>query len=171
MNHLGQKVKGFTLVELIAVIVILGIVSVVALGRFENMSEEAHSAVASGVMAEFSSVAMTSVYNYSIENDADPTTVELRPGVTLPVNAQGWAGSPYNAAACLNLWQALLTSSQPMNSWGTVPLTTPADGWEYFGNGTLCLYLYKPDVTPFRIIIYFPDTGAAGSGRIFGFNI
>ena len=85
--------KGFSLVELITVIVILAIVGTVAIGKFENLSESAHNAA------------------------------------------------------------------------------TTADGWEYLGTGTLCAYLYKPDVTPFRIIVYLPDSGVAGTGRIWGINI
>ncbi len=96
MRHLHHKSKGFSLVELITVIVILGIVGTVALGKFEDLSEDAHTAAARATLGEFSSIGMTTVFNYAIERDADPTTVEVRPGVTLPVNAQGWAGSPYN---------------------------------------------------------------------------
>ena len=171
MRYLGEKSKGFSLIELVTVVVVLGIVGTVALGKFEDLSEDAHNAAARGTLAEFSSIGMQTLYNYKIERDADPTTVEIRPGVTLPVNPQGWAGSPFNNAACLNLWQTLMTSSEPMNPWGTVPFATTADGWEYLGTGAVCAYLYKPDVTPFRLIIYFPDNGLATSGRIYGFNI
>ena len=154
MNRLQVKSKGFTLIELVTVILILGILGVVALGKFEDVSEDAHNAAARGTIAEFTSVAMTTYYNYKIERDADPTTVEVRPGVTIPVNAQGWPGSPYDGPACLNLWQTIMTSSEPMNPLGTVPIPTPADGWEYWGNGAICLYFYKPDTTPLKAIIY-----------------
>jgi len=171
LKRLQDKSKGFTLIELITVIVILGILGVVALGKFQDLSEDAHTAVARATLGEFSSIGMTTFYNYRIERDADPTTVEVRPGVTLPVNAQGWAGSPFTNAACLNLWQTLMVSSEPMNPWGTVPFGTSADGWEYLGTGAVCAYLYKPDVTPFKLIIYFPDNGTPTSGRIYGFGI
>lgn len=159
MNRLQAKSKGFTLVELVTVIVILGILGVVALGKFEDLSEDAHTAVARKGMVEFQRITRTTFFNYKIERDADPTTVEVRPGVTIPVNAQGWPGSPYNAADCLNLWQVQMTSSEPMNPLGTVPIPTTAPGWEYFGNGAVCLYLYKPDTTPLRWILYIPATG------------
>ena len=146
---------------------ILGIVGTVALGKFQDLSEEAHTAAARATLGEFSSVAMMAVYNYKMERDADPTTVEVRPGVTLPVNAQGWAGNPFNPPDCLNLWQTLITSSEPMNLWGTVLFATPADGWEYLAVTNIgCLYFYKPDVTPPRYIIY-----NAAAQTIFGFNI
>lgn len=169
MRQLYTHSKGFSLIELITVIVILGVVGAVALGKFENMSEDAHNAVARKVLAEFASIGMTTVYNYAIERDADPTTVEVRPGVTLPVNARGWAGSPFDDPDCLNLWQTIMTDSGPMNPWGTVPSGTTADGWEYDGfPGFGCIYAYKPDVTPVKWIIYFSDIGTPVSGRIWG---
>lgn len=50
MKRLQAKSKGFTLVELVTVIVILGILGVVALGKFENLSEDAYIAVACGTL-------------------------------------------------------------------------------------------------------------------------
>jgi len=46
MNRLQAKSKGITLIELVTVIVILGILGVVALGKFEDLSEDAHTEMA-----------------------------------------------------------------------------------------------------------------------------
>ncbi len=49
--------SGFTLIELVVVIVLLGILGVTALGKFQNLSAEAANAAAQGLASELSSAA------------------------------------------------------------------------------------------------------------------
>ena len=49
--------SGFTLIELVVVIVLLGILGVTALGKFENLSANAADAAEQGIASELSSAA------------------------------------------------------------------------------------------------------------------
>ena len=66
--------KGFTLVELIVVIVLLGILGVTALGKFEDLSGDAQTAANSGIAAELSSAAAIN-YAASVLPSGGGTTI------------------------------------------------------------------------------------------------
>jgi prepilin-type N-terminal cleavage/methylation domain-containing protein len=51
----GNKQQGFTIIELVVVILLLGILTATALPRFMNLSTEAHNGVISGVEGSFRS--------------------------------------------------------------------------------------------------------------------
>ena len=64
--------KGFTLIELVAVIVILGALAVVALPRFVDLQDEAERAAAEGVAGALSAASATNYAAFLADGDFEP---------------------------------------------------------------------------------------------------
>lgn len=174
-----KQQKGFTLIELVVVIVILGVLAAVALPRFMNATEDAHTAavqgtggaLAAGVALVRSQWELNRVKGVNSQDpDSNPNTNVTGFGADdLDVNDSGWpvatdgaslATAP-TAEQCRQVWVAVMQGSAPSVALAVAGPATERD-YDVSVSGGSCTYAYRLDGrTPSsRTIVYNTATGA-----------
>ena len=157
------KSAGFTLIELVTVIVILGILAVFALPRFANVTDQAHDASVEGVKGAMAS-AMAIVHAQWVAN-GQPTADPQRDNIVgfgrgdVDVSSNGWptgtSGSnnpSMDAIRCMEVWYGVLQAGAPtVDTSGNVDYRVAAPAGD-------CIFTYDRDNSGSRII-YDADTG------------
>lgn len=180
--------KGFTLIELVTVIVILGIISATALPRFINLTDDAHKAVVDGLYGSFRS-AVSMYHNCWIvrgqaghqvdlscfgDGDVDSTVTGYPLGVDTATH--GNSGTTLTGGYCLELWGALLQGDDFQLAFHANASFNSSNDIIYWYSGgpiananTYCYYNYIAD-NPNKgnenwQIRYYPGTGEVTLGR------
>ncbi len=156
--------KGFTLIELVVVMVILGVLAATALPKFMNVGGKAHeTAVAATGGAFGTAVAMVKAqWVVNGTPGADTSGVDGFGNEDITTNTDGWPEEPLpggttldNAGDCKDLWEALMQNPPSVATSGTPDYTATFTGAA--GATAKCTYTYRDDTS--KSIAYTPVNG------------
>lgn len=176
-----KREQGFTIIELVVVIILLGIMAATALPRFMDVTDEAHDSVVSGVLGGMQSGLALYRAQWVAEGQ-DPEGTQIADFGNLRVNS---AGYPYgivdntadghdiaNDVDCAAVFNNILQAGAPS-------ITAVADAASVAGTGTDfathenagdCLYYYLAEgntaTTTVDTLSYDSDTGQITQGSV-----
>ncbi len=138
------KVKGYTLIELVVVIVLLGVLAAVAIPRYFHLTGKARTAVVSSTGGAFSAGLNVAKAQWELSKDTD---------VVVDINGDGRSGTKFNKEGY----------PVGISGDGISPLSEIKDGG-VSGNDTCSQILHNIVKTSGVSIIPANETGACDSG-------
>ena len=124
--------RGFTIIELVVVIAILGILAAVAMPKFASLEAKARTAAFDGVKGGFTAAIQIAHSKWLGDGSVANQSVTLE-GATICMNASGWptldpnnaCTGPPDQGTADGLYAALMTGSRPTKF--TTGITAPTN--------------------------------------------
>jgi MSHA pilin protein MshB len=153
--------RGFTLIELVCVLVVLGVLGAVAIPRFTELRTGAHQVAVSGTAAAFGSAVQLAYLACVLHKWAGQDNLPGYAGGNVdfntacyPTDTTGNANTiGNNATRCMRVWNAILAAAPT--------ITTAAQGADYRATASneVCTYRYLLDTTTARQFTYDSRNG------------
>lgn len=154
-----RRGQGFTIIELVVVIVIIGILAATALPRFVDMTGDAQSAAVEAVGGAFASGINLAHASWIAQGaTAAVNSAPLEGGITVGLNDTGW---PENARP--NGGNGTVTVNECIVIWNTILSSPPSiarnanQEWQASVASPVCTYTYTASAG--RSIAYDTSTG------------
>lgn len=154
-----QQLQGFTLIELVIVIVLVGILAAVAVPKFASLTTQARQSSASGIAGGLSAAVGIAHAQWLANGGGTGASITLE-GQVIYLSTTGWPEDTSGAVTgvatatkCLNVWNALLNSPPPAGS-------TCTGSCQYLVTGATSTCTYKDQQgTGANTITYNISTG------------
>ena len=164
-NRITSAQSGFTLVELIVVIIILAILGAVALPKFMDVTEKAYKSAVEGAVGGLGAgVALFHAQWVANGHTTSQADVAGFGDGTTDSNSDGWpVGAGDTAVAddadCVEVWNAVMQSPPTVIAQPATTADYTATSGKGSGANTTCTYDYNPDTGTARSIVYDSLTG------------
>jgi prepilin-type N-terminal cleavage/methylation domain-containing protein len=160
-----SNTKGFTLIELIIVIVILGILSVTVAPRFIDLSGDAKIATSRTIMTSFDQAVQLAHYKWNVSGQNDTISIQ---GKIVDMSTDGYPDNVTgDTQGCIDLWENILDSSVTVQEYSS---GSTAPEWSLFGFNLGCIYFNEGgqalDTSETPYFLYLVATG-----EVFGTNM